>query len=210
MNRAVIVVATAATLLCAGCLGRSALRDEVMSYFPANEGFTWVYTGFAEYGHKMSIDRITSTESPGNVVYEISGAVFDMSDGESERDFSLRLEYVFTQEDVRERILHKDVFPHRIDGLIMLRAPIKEGQKWSFEAQDGSRVDAAVTGMGKDPQDDLAYCEVEYTIPDPSMPDGVYRETRVLKKGLGVVAFKSTILPDVEFNYSLLSTSRSR
>ncbi len=92
----------------------------------------------------------------------------------------------------------------------MLRAPIKEGQKWSFEAQDGSRVDAAVTGMGKDPQDDLAYCEVEYTIPDPSMPDGVYRETRVLKKGLGVVAFKSTILPDVEFNYSLLSTSRSR
>jgi len=27
---------------------------------------------------------------------------------------------------------------------------------------------------------------------------------------LGVVAFKSTILPDVEFNYSLASTSRSR
>jgi hypothetical protein len=42
------------------------------------------------------------------------------------------------------------------------------------------------------------------------MPDGLYRETRVFKKGLGVVAFKSTILPDVEFSYSFASTSRSR
>ncbi|MBP7165766.1 MAG: hypothetical protein KBB15_08950 [Firmicutes bacterium] len=207
---ALMVMASAATLLGAGCRGRSTLRDEVMSYFPANEGFTWVYTGFAEYGHKMSIDRITNTKSPGNVVYEISGAVFDMSDGESGRDFSFNLEYVFAQDDVRERILHKDVFPHRIDGLVMLKAPVKEEQKWNFKAEDGSEVDARIIRAGKDLDDDLAYCEVEYTTPDASMPDGLYRETRVFKKGLGVVAFKSTILPDVEFNYSLTSTSRSR
>ena len=207
---ALVVVASAGTLLCAGCRGRSALRDEVMSYFPDNEGFTWTYFGFAEYGHKMSIDRITNTKSPGNVVYEISGAVFDMSDGESGRDFSFDLEYIFTRDDVRERILHKDLFPHRIDGLVMLKAPVKEGQKWSFRAEDGSEVDARITRTGKDLDDDLAYCEVEYTTPDASMPDGLYRETRVFKKGLGVVAFKSTILPDVEFNYSLASTSRSR
>lgn len=207
---ALMVMASAAMLLGAGCRGRSALRDEVMSYFPDNEGFTWTYLGFAEYGHKMSIDRITNTKSPGNVVYEISGAVFDMSDGQSGRDFSFELGYIFTQEDVRERILHKDVFPHRIDGLVMLKAPVKEEQKWSFRAEDGSEVDARITRTGKDLDDDLAYCEVEYTTPDASMPDGLYRETRVFKKGLGVVVFKSTILPDVEFNYSLTSTSRSR
>lgn len=207
---ALVIMACAAMLLGAGCRGRSALQDEVMSYFPDNEGFTWTYFGFAEYGHKMSIDRITNTKSPGNVVYEISGAVFDMSDGESGRDFSLDLEYVFTQEDVRERILHKDVFPHRIDGLVMLKAPVKQGQNWDFKAEDGSRVDAKVTRTGKDPEDDLAFCEVEYTTPDASMPDGLYRETRVFKKGLGVVAFTSTILPDVEFNYSLTSTSGPR
>jgi len=207
---ALVVMASAAALLGAGCRGRSALRDEVMSYFPDNEGFTWTYFGFAEYGHEMSIDRITNTKSPGNVVYEIAGAVFDMSDGESGRDFSFGLEYIFTQEDVRERILHKDVFPHRIDGLVMLKAPVKEEQKWSFKAEDGSAVDARITRTGKDLDDDLAYCEVEYTTPDTSMPDGLYRETRVFKKGLGVVAFTSTILPDVEFNYSLTSTSGPR
>ena len=207
---ALVVMASAAALLGAGCRGRSALRDEVMSYFPDNEGFTWTYFGFAEYGHEMSIDRISNTKSPGNVVYEIAGAVFDMSDGESGRDFSFGLEYIFTQEDVRERILHKDVFPHRIDGLVMLKAPVKEGQKWSFKAEDGSEVDARITRTGKDLDDDLAYCEVEYTTPDTSMPDGLYRETRVFKKGLGVVAFTSTILPDVEFNYSLTSTSGPR
>ena len=129
---------------------------------------------------------------------------------ESRRDFSFGLEYIFTRDDVRERILHKDVFPHRIDGLVMLKAPVKEEQKWSFRAEDGSEVDARITRTGKDLDDDLAYCEVEYTTPDASMPDGLYRETRVFKKGLGVVAFKSTILPDVEFSYSLASTSRSR
>ncbi len=207
---ALVVMAFAATLLGAGCRGHSALRDEVMSYFPDNEGFTWTYLGFAEYGHRMSIDRITNTKLPGNVVYEISGAVLDMSDGESGRDFSFDLEYVFTREDVRERILHKDVFPHRIDGLVMLKAPIKEEQNWSFKTDDGSEVEARITRTGKDLDDDLAYCEVEYATPDASMPDGLYRETRVFKKGLGVVAFKSTILPDVEFSYSLTSTSRLR
>jgi len=48
---ALTVMASAATLLCAGCRGGSALRDEVMSYYPDNEGFTWTCFGFAEYGH---------------------------------------------------------------------------------------------------------------------------------------------------------------
>ena len=52
-----------------------------------------------------------------------------------------------------------------------------------------------------------AYCEVEYALRCEHAVGCA--ETRV-KKGLGAVAFKSTILPDVEFNYSLTSTSRSR
>jgi hypothetical protein len=40
---ALMVMASAATLLGAGCRGRSALRDEVMSYFPDNEGFTEIH-----------------------------------------------------------------------------------------------------------------------------------------------------------------------
>ncbi|HHY62230.1 MAG TPA: hypothetical protein GYA11_04525, partial [Firmicutes bacterium] len=51
------------------------------------------------------------------------------------------------------------------------------------------------------------YCKVEYTAPDPEMPDGLYHETRVFKKGIGVVSFTSTIMPDIEFSYTLTSVS---
>lgn len=177
-----------------------------MSYFPGETGFTWVYSGFAEYGHRMILDSITEVRSKGDVVYQISGMVEDMSGGESEEDFSFQIQYIFGDTQVVERILHKGiVFPHRIDGLVMLEAPIKKGQEWSFTAEDGSQVDAVITETGVDDEDNLAYCEVAYTTPDPDMPDGLYRESRIFKKGIGVVSFVSTIMPEVEFSYSLTS-----
>ena len=195
-------------IISAGCAGRPAPRDEVMSFFPDSKGFTWTYTGFAEYGHKMTLDDIQKDEGTGDVTYSISGEAFDMSGGESKRDFTFGLNYVFTKDGAREDVTHMDVFPHRINGLVMLKAPMKEGQTWSFTDNDGRQVDAKVKKMGSDPVDKLAYCEVEYTTPDSTMPDGLYHETRVFKKGLGVVSLVSTILPDVEFNYTLRSTSR--
>lgn len=177
-----------------------------MSYFPGETGFTWVYSGFAEYGHRMILDSITEVRSKGDVVYQISGMVEDMSGGESEEDFSFQIQYIFGDTQVVERILHKGiVFPHRIDGLVMLEAPIKKGQEWSFTAEDGSQVDAVITETGVDDEDNLAYCEVAYTTPDSDMPDGLYRESRIFKKGIGVVSFVSTIMPEVEFSYSLTS-----
>lgn len=209
-NKAFLVIITAIALILsvAGCLERKSAHEELMSYFPDKTGFTWVYSGFAEYGHRMILDSITEVRSKGDVVYQISGMVEDMSGGESEEDFSFQVQYIFGETRAVERILHKGiVFPHRIDGLVMLEAPINEGHEWSFTAEDGSKVDAEITETGVDDEDNLAYCEVEYTTPDPDMPDGLYRESRVFKKGIGVASFASTIMPEVEFSYSLMSVS---
>jgi len=203
-----IITAFVMVLGVAGCFERKSAHEELMSYFPDKTGFTWVYSGFAEYGHRMVLDSITEVRSKGDVVYQISGMVEDMSGGESEADFSFQIQYIFGNDQAVERILHKGiVFPHRIDGLVMLKAPVKKGQKWSFRAEDGSQVDAVITEAGVDDEDNLAYCEVEYTTPDHSMPDGLYRETRTFKKGIGVTSFVSTIMPEVEFSYSLMSFS---
>ncbi len=203
-----IMTATALLLSVAGCFERQSAHEELMSYFPDKTGFTWIYSGFAEYGHRMVLDSITEVRSKGDIVYQISGLVEDMSGGESEEDFTFQLQYILGEDQAVERILHKGVvFPHRIDGLVMLKAPIKKGQKWSFRAEDGSEVDASIIATGIDAEDRLAYCEVEYTTPDSDMPDGLYRENRVFKKGIGVVSFVSTIMPEVEFSYSLTSVA---
>lgn len=209
-KRAFSAIAVASVLLLGvvGCFRQKASSNELRSYFPEKTGFTWVYSGFAEYGHRMILDSITEVRSKGDVVHQISGMVEDMSGGESEQDFGFQLQYVFGGDEVVERILHKGVvFPHRIDGLVMLKAPLEKGQKWSFESVNGNRVDAEITETGVDAEDRLDYCKVEYTAPDPEMPDGLYHETRVFKKGIGVVSFKSTIMPDIEFSYTLTSAS---
>jgi hypothetical protein len=136
-KRAFSAIAVASVLLLGvvGCFRQKASSNELRSYFPEKTGFTWVYSGFAEYGHRMILDSITEVRSKGDVVHQISGMVEDMSGGESEQDFGFQLQYVFGGNEVVERILHKGVvFPHRIDGLVMLKAPLEKGQKTSEQS----------------------------------------------------------------------------
>ena len=88
----------------------------------------------------MSIDRITNTKSPGNVVYEISVPCSTCRTA-NRGVTQLQPWYVFAQDDVRANT-SQDVFL-RMDGLVMLKVRSRKS-KWNFKAEDGSEVDARI------------------------------------------------------------------
>ncbi|HAI85479.1 MAG TPA: hypothetical protein DCL63_00635 [Firmicutes bacterium] len=112
----------------------------------------------------------------------------------------LEMEYEFTKESVVEKVIDADGLPYRFSELEVLRAPIKKGKTWSFQAPDWTDVKAEIVDMGKD-ADKADYVKVKY---EAEVDGGPYVETRLFKKGLGLVEF-TAVGPDyVEFVYSLI------
>ena len=61
---------------------------ELTALLPEREDYEWVYNGFAEYGHELELEKIRKED--GKVIYEAEGEVFDLSAGESDRDFDIK------------------------------------------------------------------------------------------------------------------------
>jgi hypothetical protein len=173
------------------------------SFFPSQPGFVWIYDGFAEYSHRMTLNEVTPGPRRGETVHKITGEVEDPSGGESPHDFRIELEYVFSRDSATERVIRGDVFPHLLRPLVVLRHPIETGRSWSVDAPGGGKIEAGILEVGVDPEDERRFCIVRYTAPAPGLPGGRYVETRTFKQGLGITRFENTIAPEVDFNYFL-------
>ena len=113
---------------------------------------------------------------------------------------TLEMEYEFSKDSVIERIVDADGFPHRFTQLEVLRAPIKKGKTWSFQTPDWTDVKAEIVETGKD-ADKADYVRVRY---EAEVDGGSYVETRLFKKGLGMVEFTASGPDGSEFVYSLM------
>lgn len=201
-----VAVVVAAGYLVWRATGLAAQR-QLMALFPEEEGFTWIYNGFAEYGHTMTLTGIQREGITGRTVLEITGEVHDPSGGASKRDFSLALEYVFSGRAVKERVIRGDLFPHRLNPLEILRYPLRKGKSWTQKA-GGRTIRATVLEDGVDPEDDRRFFRIRYTTTMQGLKNNKYIETRLFKEGLGVVRFENTILKDVDFNYFLFRAGK--
>ena len=113
---------------------------------------------------------------------------------------TLEMEYEFSKDSVIERIVDADGFPHRFTQLEVLRAPIKKGKTWSFQTPDWTDVKAEIVETGKD-ADKADYVRVRY---EAEVDGGSYVETRLFKKGLGLVEFTATRPDGADFVCSLI------
>lgn len=113
---------------------------------------------------------------------------------------TLEMEYEFSKDSVMEKIVDADGLPHRFSQLEVLRAPIKKGKTWSFQTSDWTDVKAEIVETGKD-SDKADYVRVRY---EAEVDGGSYIETRLFKKGLGMVEFTATGPDGAEFVYSLI------
>lgn len=178
------------------------------SYFPQKVGTSWIYEGFAEYGHRMVLTSITKDPQHKRSIREISGSVADMSDGESKRNFHFKLRYIFTPIAIQEEVLESDTpFPHTVKNITLLKLPIRKGARWRQNVVmngKSSILRAVITDIRTEPSIKAKVVRVRYRMPMTGMPNGIYEEVREFAKGIGVYRFEKTFGPNTtdRFNYA--------
>ena len=172
--------------------------EALRAYLPQKVGYTWVYSGFAEYGHSMQIDQRFQREDSLQMM--ISGLVDDMS-GEIDEDLrALNLEYTledgrWVQSKSAPRMMGKD-----FRELVLLAYPLEESANWTQEVQiaggESMTLFCEILSIDEDEQITVTYTDTKSD----------YFEERVFAKGIGVVSFTSvyqTEESEIEIGYDL-------
>jgi hypothetical protein len=180
--------------------------EALLEMLPRETGDQYIYNGFAEYGHIQQIDRID--EEDGRKIYHVVGMVDDPSGGEATGDFTLEMQYLVDGEKIIEKIIKGQKLPHKLPELEVLRLPLEEGNQWEQKMLiNGTEesLKAVIETVSVDPKDNLETYTVVYTVPMADMPEGMYKEIRAYKKGVGLYHFESTLGKEYDFmfNYTL-------
>lgn len=160
-----------------------AASDELKALLPEREAYEWVYNGFAEYGHELEIEEIR--EENGRVVYKADGEVFDMSDGESDREYSLHVDFIVTSDSLIQEKRGKmmmDLF----DNMVLIQTPLEKGHTWTQTVKEDGKeeVQLECTIEKVEDKDGVGAYTVLYQ--DQKSP---YFERRVITEGVGVTEF---------------------
>lgn len=157
---------------------------ELNLFLPNTTGFTWNYSGFAEYDHQM---RLESVQKRGaTTLYLIKGEVGDPSGGEAQRDRSLNITYivgggVWIQEKIEQAMMDSE-----FDRLEVLRGPIIVGGKWTQRQTDKKgrmrTLDCTIEEIRNETQRVLV---VFYRDRDSD-----YYEKRLITQGIGITMFE--------------------
>lgn len=161
------------------------------AFLPGGEGYTWVYSGFAEYGHRMTLRHIIPRGDRS--IYVATGEVFDLSGGESTSDFSMSTLYIVEPDRLVERVSGPMLMQNRYRSLELLRTPVEKGTAW---VQDVELVDGGyrttLTSTITDVKDVDGRRTVFVTYTDNATG---YEETREIAEGVGVVAYEKFYVP---------------
>lgn len=160
--------------------------DNLSKLLPDEEGYTWNYFGFAEYGHTMTLNSITDTSAMRT--YTLSGEVMDMSDGESGFDFSIDLKYIIKGNSLMQEVDSQVMLDNEIPKITLIKSPLVPGNYWNQNVQKKNGETITLSSMIT--QVSLRENNVkEYTViyEDFSSP---YYEKRIIREGVGVVSFE--------------------
>lgn len=181
----------------------------LLAYFPLQPKTQWFYEGFAEYGHKMTLDSVADSSNGSRKVLNISGLVDDPSGGASKRNFHFKLQYAITANSIFETVVAADTpFPHRFKNLKVLCLPLQKGAKWKQNVVVNGKkavLIAEILGYKSDPILKVKTLPVRYRVPMPGMPNGVYEEIREFAWKKGIYHFEKTFdtNPENRFQYTL-------
>lgn len=179
--------------------------QELLAILPQDTEGEYFYNGFAEYGHSIRIDRVE--EKPEQTIYHVTGEVDDPSGGEAKGNFNIRMEYIVDAEKITEKIIEGERMPHKLKELEVLRLPLEKGNTWEQKVMiDGkeAKVRAVIESIDVDPQDRMETYTVFYTVPMENMPNGIYEERRIYKKGVGLYIFENTIGKEYDFYFNYM------
>lgn len=171
---------------------------ELKALLPDKEGYKWVYNGFAEYGHEVVLESIK--EENQKSIYSTKGEVFDMSDGESEMDYSLSINFTVTSDSLiqnKNGEMTMDLF----DSIELIQMPLQKDHTWTqtVKGKNGEEIVLESTIEKIEEQDGAKVYTVYYTNQNSS-----YFERRVIMEGVGVIGFTRLYITEPEYeNYEV-------
>jgi hypothetical protein len=172
----------AATLaLTTGCSLKS--NRQLEGLLPAETGYKWIYFGFAEYGHEMTLNDIIKDSR--QTVYKITGEVFDMSDGEAQGDFGIDLEYIIKNGTLVMNKKSEKMMDWEFDSMILIKTPLEKGNTWKQKLISRDKQEMVLNCVITDIADDNGV--KTYTVLYEHV-DSSYYEERKIREGVGVTS----------------------
>lgn len=170
-------------------------KDALSALLPAASGYSWIYNGFAEYGHTMTLDTIV--DSPNQRVYSIKGEVEDMSGGESPISGALSIRYILTGNSLIQEKTELRMLDSKFNRLTLIKTPLVAGTAWSQNAVDKSGKTAKIDAMIR--KVEIVNGKAQYTVYYDDA-GSAYFEERVIREGVGVISVEKLLeLSDTSF-----------
>lgn len=176
-------------------------NEQIKQLLPKQAGYQWVYSGFAEYGHRMSLHSITTGDT--ETLYKVTGQVDDPSGGEAQGDFSLSIEYLVKNGSLIMRQKAPQLMD-KFNELELIRAPLQAQSKWEQKAinkKDNKEYQLACTILDVKNEPDGKVYVIEYKDKNSN-----FYEKRWLKENTGIINFETVWnSPEgpVEMGYSM-------
>ena len=177
-------------------------RLEINNYLPEVEK-QLIYTGFAEYGHKGALKRISSTSN--DAIYEFNGVYQDGSGIEDK--FTVRYYIDYIKGTVTERVMSSTRFDppevnSKLHNVVILKTPFEQGKTWSHSTRiEGKEYKLTAEIKEFDPV--TGKIKVTYTVRGvPGYFQNTYIEERTFELNRGMTKFANLIPGNIFINES--------
>jgi hypothetical protein len=180
-------------------------KEALSALLPSEIGYTWIYNGFAEYGHTMKLDAII--ESENSSVYEISGEVADMSGGEGNFSVDLTIKYILSGNSIVQEKTEEMMLDSKFDQLTLIKLPFEVGNSWTETVIDPTTQNE-VTLNSEIETVGMVDGAMQYIVRYDDV-DSDYYELRVIREGVGIISVEKLLeLTDGSFpaSYSLFTS----
>jgi hypothetical protein len=159
-------------------------NQQLANMLPDEEGYEWIYNGFAEYGHTITLDSITGDDEYKE--YLITGTVHDASGGEAQGDYSIEMKYEIEKGELRQYIDAERTMDPSYQGIILLKSPLTIENSWEQTLMLNGEETTFNCHIAeeRDTQEGI-----EYIVMYEDMNSDYY-EIRKFKEGKGLVSFE--------------------
>lgn len=170
-------------------------KSALSTLLPSETGYSWIYNGFAEYGHTMTLNSIT--DAPSQRVYTITGEVDDMSGGEGLIGGSISIRYILTGNSLIQEKAELRMLDSKFNRLTLIKTPLVAGTTWTQTAADKNgntaRIDAMIRKV------EIIGGKTQYTVYYDDV-NSAYFEERIIREGVGVISVEKLLeLSDMSF-----------
>jgi len=167
-------------------------KDELSKLLPSSTGFKWIYNGFAEYSHDMTLQSIT--DETAKRTYTITGTVGDPSGGASTANLIINMQYIIEKTSLIQQKSEEVMMDSIFNKITLIKTPLVKGTFWTEKTTDK-------TGALRDIYSQITKVDTlpsgvkEYTVRYSDL-NSAYFEQRVIREGVGIVSFEKLF----EFN----------